>query len=79
MLTLLFIAAPWGAPAGILVGWFAWPALTPTFKEETLGLKPAVLPSAPVAAAPKAEIFRGTGKYKYTKGEIGEAPTLEED
>ncbi|KAL4105399.1 hypothetical protein PRIC1_003464 [Phytophthora ramorum] len=70
--------APWGAPGALLVGWMAWPALTPTFKEETLGLKPAELPSAPVSS-PKKEIFRASGKYKYSKGEIGEAPTLEED
>ncbi|KAG7386661.1 hypothetical protein PHYPSEUDO_015445 [Phytophthora pseudosyringae] len=71
--------APWGAPGALLVGWMAWPALTPTFKQETLGLAPAALPTAPVSAAPKKEIFRAAGKYKFVKGEIGEAPTLEED
>ncbi|KAL3669554.1 hypothetical protein V7S43_004941 [Phytophthora oleae] len=71
--------APWGAPGALLVGWMAWPALTPAFKEETLGLAPATLPSAPVSAGPKKDIFRASGKYKFVKGEIGEAPTLDED
>ncbi|EGZ27227.1 hypothetical protein PHYSODRAFT_284072 [Phytophthora sojae] len=70
--------APWGAPGALLVGWMAWPALTPAFKEETLGLKPATLPTAPAAAGGK-NVFRAGGKYKFVKGEIGEAPTLEED
>ena len=30
--------APWGAPAALLGGWLAWPALTDDFKSETLGL-----------------------------------------
>ncbi|KAG6964867.1 hypothetical protein JG688_00007513 [Phytophthora aleatoria] len=70
--------APWGAPGALLVGWMAWPALTPAFKEETLGLAPATLPSAPVSGS-KKDIFRSSGKYKYVKNEIGEAPELEED
>ncbi|KAF1774666.1 hypothetical protein GQ600_8399 [Phytophthora cactorum] len=69
---------PWGAPGALLVGWMAWPALTPAFKEETLGLAPATLPSAPVSGS-KKDIFRSSGKYKYVKNEIGEAPELEED
>lgn len=70
----------WGAPAAVLVGWLAWPALTPAFKEETLGLKAAEVPgAAPAAAAPKDDIFRSGGKYKFVKSEIGERPTLEED
>ncbi|KAF4323068.1 hypothetical protein BBO99_00003531 [Phytophthora kernoviae] len=71
--------APWSVPSALLVGFLAWPALTPTFKEEALGIKPATLPSAPVASASKKEIFRAAGKYKYVREEIGEAPTLEED
>lgn len=70
----------WGAPGAVLVGWLAWPALTPAFKAETLGLKPAVVPgAAPAAAAPKDDIFRSGGKYKFVRNEIGERPTLEED
>ncbi|KAG7400533.1 hypothetical protein PHYBOEH_005333 [Phytophthora boehmeriae] len=71
--------APWSVPGALLVGYLAWPALTPAFKEETLGLKPAKLPSAPVASASKKDIFRAAGKYKYVREEIGEAPVLEEE
>ncbi|KAE9039932.1 hypothetical protein PR003_g5163 [Phytophthora rubi] len=70
--------APWAAPGALLVGWMAWPALSPAFKEETLGLKPATLSAAPASAGGN-NLFRAAGKYKYVKGEIGEAPTLEED
>lgn len=28
----------WGIPAVLGAGWFFFPALTPTFKQETLGL-----------------------------------------
>ncbi|KAF1329827.1 hypothetical protein FI667_g5697, partial [Globisporangium splendens] len=62
----------------VLAGWMIWPGLTENFKQETLGLKPA----APVAVAPAAKSggnFRGDGKYKYVKNEIGERPTLAED
>ncbi|KAH7489018.1 hypothetical protein PRIC1_010535 [Phytophthora ramorum] len=68
-------------PVSTLAGLVSTPDGYPTtwaFKEETLGLKPVELPSAPVSS-PKKEIFRASGKYKYSKGEIGEAPTLEED
>uniref|UniRef100_A0AAV1U4S6 Uncharacterized protein n=1 Tax=Peronospora matthiolae TaxID=2874970 RepID=A0AAV1U4S6_9STRA len=67
--------APWGAPAVLFAGWMAWPALSPTFKQETLGLRPPQLPSV----KSKQELMRSSAKYKYVKTEIGEAPTLEED
>uniref|UniRef100_H3H2E9 Uncharacterized protein n=1 Tax=Phytophthora ramorum TaxID=164328 RepID=H3H2E9_PHYRM len=69
------------SPVSTLAGLVSTPDGYPTtwaIKEETLGLKPVELPSAPVSS-PKKEIFRASGKYKYSKGEIGEAPTLEED
>ena len=69
------MSVPWAAPASLIVGWLAWPALTPAFKEETFGIK---APAAPGTAA-AAPVFRGTGKYKYVKSEIGERPSLEED
>ncbi|TDH69566.1 hypothetical protein CCR75_002883 [Bremia lactucae] len=71
--------APWSVPGAILTCWMAWPALTPTFKQETLGLAPATLPVAPAAAASKKDVFRSSGKYKFVKNEIGEAPTLVEE
>ena len=58
-----------------MVGWMAWPALSPTFKEETLGLRP----SQPSSISAKQELMRSSAKYKYVKNEIGEAPTLEEE
>ncbi|CAI5708177.1 unnamed protein product [Peronospora destructor] len=67
---------PWGAPGALLVGWMAWPALSPAFKEETLGITST---SSLVFGSLKQEIFRASGKYKYVKNEIGEAPTLEEE
>jgi hypothetical protein len=30
--------AKWGIPAVFGIGWFIFPALTPSFKEESLGL-----------------------------------------
>ncbi|KAI9908113.1 hypothetical protein PsorP6_016684 [Peronosclerospora sorghi] len=68
--------APWSVPGSLLVGWMAWPALTPTFKQETLGLKP---PQSSTAPAGSKSVFRSSGKYKYVKNEIGEPPTLVED
>ena len=59
----------------LLVGWMAWPALSPTFKAETLGLSPPQLSSV----NSKQELMRSSAKYKYVKTEIGEAPTLEEE
>uniref|UniRef100_M4BR94 Uncharacterized protein n=1 Tax=Hyaloperonospora arabidopsidis (strain Emoy2) TaxID=559515 RepID=M4BR94_HYAAE len=53
----------------------AWPALSPTFKAETLGLSPPQLSSV----NSKQELMRSSAKYKYVKTEIGEAPTLEEE
>lgn len=70
--------APWGVPGSILVGWMAWPALTPTFKEETLGLKPTTV-SPPVTSNSNKDVFRSSGKYKFVKSEIGEPPVLEEE
>lgn len=57
----------------MLAGWMVWPGLSENFKQETLGLK-----AAPVASAQSGN-FRGGGKYKYVKNEIGERPTLEEE
>jgi hypothetical protein len=69
---------PWVAPAGLAAGWLAWPGLTPAFKEETLGIKQAAAPGTVPAAGAGGPIFRGNGKYKYVKTEIGERPSLAE-
>ncbi|CAH0477477.1 unnamed protein product [Peronospora belbahrii] len=50
--------APWGGPSVLLVGWMAWPALSPAFKEETLGLKPTNVTLTSVSAGPQKETFR---------------------
>lgn len=72
--------APWAGPGALLVGWLAWPALTDNFKAETFGMKPSVpAPAAPAARAAANNTFRGGGKYKFVRNEIGERPTLEED
>jgi hypothetical protein len=52
--------------------------LTPAFKEETLGIKQAAAPGTVPAAGAGGPIFRGNGKYKYVKTEIGERPSLAE-
>ncbi|ETV97932.1 hypothetical protein H310_09247 [Aphanomyces invadans] len=66
--------APWAAPGAVIVGWLAWPALTPEYKEETFGVKPPVAPG--VAPAVGASGFR---KFKYVKNEIGERPSLDDE
>lgn len=59
----------YAVPAGIALGWCAWPALTPTFKQQTFGFDS----SAPAAAtAPK----ESNGTYVFEKQEIGERPVL---
>jgi hypothetical protein len=67
-------------PLSIGGAWFAWPSLTPAFKEEAFGI---VTPPAPGSAAATAATgspnFNPTGKFKYVRGEIGERPTLEEE
>lgn len=75
-------AAPWGVPAALTAGWLAWPALTPAYKEEVLGIKPAAVPAVAAAAAAtpaSAPVFRAGGKYKYVRSEIGAIPTPEEE
>lgn len=73
-------AAGWAVPGALVAGWLAWPGLTDNYKQEVLGLKPASVPT-PIAAAASGSkpVFRGTGKYKYVRSEIGAMPTLEED
>ncbi|CEG39070.1 uncharacterized protein PHALS_09132 [Plasmopara halstedii] len=70
--------APWAVPGSILAGWMAWPALTPAFKEQTLGLKPTPV-SMTLTSGNNKDVFRSSGKYKYVKSEIGEPPVLEEE
>ncbi|ETV80870.1 hypothetical protein H257_06326 [Aphanomyces astaci] len=66
--------APWAAPGAVVVGWLAWPALTPEYKEETFGVK---APSAAgVAPAAGTSNFRTT---KYVKNEIGERPSVDDE
>jgi hypothetical protein len=73
-------AAPWGVPAALTAGWLAWPALTPAYKEEVLGIKPAAAPAVAAAATPSSTpVFRTGGKYKYVRSEIGAIPTPEEE
>ncbi|DBA02268.1 TPA: hypothetical protein N0F65_007678 [Lagenidium giganteum] len=70
----------WTVPGAVIAGWLVWPGLTQSFKEETLGLKPQHAPgSAAAVAAAGPAVFRGNGKYKYVRNEIGERPTLEEE
>ncbi|CAK4076482.1 unnamed protein product [Aphanomyces euteiches] len=70
----------WGAPVAAIVGWLAWPALTPAYKEETFGIVPPVAPGyAPADGASASSGSSGLRTYKYVKNEIGERPSLEED
>ncbi|KAF0695303.1 Aste57867_13862 [Aphanomyces stellatus] len=69
--------APWAAPGAVVVGWLAWPALTPAYKNETFGVPLPVAPGTePVVVGSAGTGFR---QVKYVKGEIGERPTIEED
>jgi len=54
--TFVVSLAPWGVPLGLVAGWMVWPALTPSFKTETLGMK----------AAPSGTVF------KFEKESVGE-------
>ena len=63
----------------MLVGWLAWPGLTPAFKEEAFGIKSTPAPGTEAASAQSSNIFRGNGKYRYVREAIGEPPTLVEE
>lgn len=62
----------------MLLGWLAWPGLTPAFKEEVFGIKAIPAPGTEPASS-QSNVFRGSGKYRYVREAIGEPPILVEE